>query len=54
VRAPLNSIIGAVIRDGRAFVPRGPDRIQPGDRLIIFTTHAAAERVREYFTAVTA
>jgi Trk K+ transport system NAD-binding subunit len=42
------------VRGGEAIVPRGTDRIQPGDRLIVFTTHAAAERVRDYFTTVQA
>jgi trk system potassium uptake protein TrkA len=47
---PLNSIIGAIVRGSRAFVPRGDQRVEPGDRLIVFTTHAAADRVRDYFT----
>jgi trk system potassium uptake protein TrkA len=47
---PLNSIIAAIVRHSRAFVPRGADRIEPGDRLIVFTTYAAADRVRDYFT----
>ena len=51
---PHNSIIGAIIRGAEAMVPRGTDRIQPGDRLIVFTTHAAADRVRNYFTNVPA
>jgi trk system potassium uptake protein len=51
---PLNSIIGAIIRGSQAIVPRGQDRIQPGDRLIVFTTHAAADHVRDYFTNVPA
>ena len=50
--APRNSIIGAVVRRSRAFVPRGNDRIEPGDRLIVFTTYAAADQVRDYFTNV--
>jgi trk system potassium uptake protein len=49
---PLNSIIGAVVRQSRAFVPRGDDRIEPGDRIIVFTTYAAADQVRDYFTKV--
>jgi trk system potassium uptake protein TrkA len=49
---PLNSIIGAVVRQSQAFVPRGTDRVQAGDRLIVFTTHAAADQVRDYFTKV--
>lgn len=52
--APLNSIVGAIVRSTRAFVPRGDDTIVPGDRLIVFTTHAAADRVRDYFTTVRA
>lgn len=50
--APLNSIVGAIVRQSRAFVPRGNDRIEPGDRIIVFTTHSAADRVRDYFTHV--
>ena len=49
---PLNSIVGAIVRGGQAIVPRGADRIQAGDRLIVFTTHEAADRVRDYFANV--
>jgi trk system potassium uptake protein TrkA len=52
--APSNSIVGAIVRGSQAIVPRGTDRIQPGDRLLVFTTHAAADRVRDYFTNVRA
>jgi trk system potassium uptake protein TrkA len=51
---PLNSIVGAIVRQGAAIVPRGMDRIEPGDRLIVFTTYDAADRVRDYFTNVNA
>jgi trk system potassium uptake protein TrkA len=51
---PLNSIIGAIVRPSGAFVPRGDDRVEPGDRIIVFTTYAAADQVREYFTYVKA
>jgi trk system potassium uptake protein TrkA len=47
---PRNSIIGAILRGSLAIVPRGTDRVEPGDRLIVFTTHAAADLVRDYFT----
>jgi trk system potassium uptake protein TrkA len=49
---PLNSIIGAIVRQSRAFVPRGTDRVEPGDRLLVFTTYLAADQVRDYFTTV--
>jgi Trk K+ transport system NAD-binding subunit len=52
--APLNSIVGAIIRGSQAIVPRGTDRVEPGDRVIVFTTYDAADRVRDYFTRVTA
>ena len=52
--APLNSIVGAIVRGSRASVPRGNDRVEPRDRLIVFTTHAAANRVRDYFSNVNA
>jgi Trk K+ transport system NAD-binding subunit len=42
------------VRQSRAFVPRGTDRVEPGDRLIVFTTHAAADQVRDYFTKMRA
>ena len=51
---PRASIIGAILRGNEAIVPRGNDRVQPGDRLIVFTTHEEANRVRDYFTTVTA
>jgi trk system potassium uptake protein TrkA len=47
---PLNSIVGAIVRKTGTIIPRGNDRIEPGDRLIVFTTYAAADRVRNYFT----
>ena len=50
--APLNSIVGAIVRHSRAFIPRGNDRVEPHDRLIVFTTHEAADKVRDYFTHV--
>jgi len=51
---PHNSIVGAIVRPSEAIVPRGADRIEPGDRLIVFTTHDAADRVRNYFSHVSA
>jgi trk system potassium uptake protein TrkA len=45
--APQDSIVGAIIRGGTAIVPGGNDRVEPGDRLIVFTTEGAADRVRD-------
>ncbi|MNC85450.1 potassium transporter peripheral membrane component [compost metagenome] len=49
---PRNSIIGAIVRGPTAIIPRGHDQVRPGDRLIVFTTHGEADRVRDYFTTV--
>jgi trk system potassium uptake protein TrkA len=51
---PPNSIVGAIIRQSLAFVPRGDTRVEPADRLIVFTTYEASDKVRDYFTQVTA
>ena len=47
---PDDSIIGAILRRSETIVPRGMDRVEPGDHLIVFTTDASADRVRDYFT----
>jgi Trk K+ transport system NAD-binding subunit len=52
--SPRNRIVGAILRGAEAIVPRGNDRVQPGDRLIVVTTHEEANRVRDYFTKVPA
>ena len=52
--APRESIVAAIVRGGTAIVPRGDDRIAAGDRLIVFCTEAAVQRVRDFFIAVKA
>jgi trk system potassium uptake protein len=49
LRALPESIIGAILRGDRTIVPGGDDVIQGGDRLLVFTTTADAEAVRQYF-----
>ena len=51
---PRDSIVGAIVRGGAAIVPRGGDQIEAGDRLIVFSTEAAADQVRNFFTSVKA
>ncbi len=38
IGAPGDAIVGAILRGGQAIVPRGDDRIEPGDRIIVFST----------------
>jgi trk system potassium uptake protein TrkA len=51
VAPPRDSIVGAILRRGGAIVPRGDDRIEPGDHLLVFSTQEAADRVRDFFTS---
>jgi trk system potassium uptake protein TrkA len=44
-----DAIVAAILRGEHAIVPRGDDRIGPGDRILLFSTREAADRVREYF-----
>jgi len=45
-----DAIVAAILRGDRAIVPRGDDVIQAGDRILIFSTQDAADRVRQFFT----
>lgn len=48
---PLNSVVGAVVRDASAFIPSGDTIILPGDNLVIFFTQKAAKAVEERFSS---
>jgi trk system potassium uptake protein TrkA len=50
IGTPGDVIVGAILRGGQAIVPRGIDRIEPGDRILVFSTRGAAERVQAYFS----
>ena len=50
IGAPGDAIVGAILRGGQAIVPRGDDRVEPGDRIIVFSTRQAADRVQAYFS----
>lgn len=43
------AIIGAIVRRHGVIVPHGEDVVEPGDKLFVFSTHEAADRVRNYF-----
>lgn len=50
---PRDSIVGAIIRGAHASVPRGTDRLQADDRLLVFTTRAGTDDVRLFFSRAT-
>jgi trk system potassium uptake protein TrkA len=52
LRAPSESIVGAILRGKEALVPRGDDVVGPGDRLVVFAGRASADAVRDYFVGV--
>jgi trk/ktr system potassium uptake protein len=39
------SLIGAIVRDGKAIFPHGDDELYPGDRVIVFTESSRAGQV---------
>ena len=43
------AIIVAVTRSERTLVPHGDDMIEPGDRLLVFSTETAREKLRQLF-----
>ncbi len=45
LRLPPLSVIGGVVRDGRAFVPRGRTELQAGDHLIVFVPRENIQHV---------
>jgi trk system potassium uptake protein TrkA len=42
-----SSLIGAIVRDGRAIFPHGDDTLQAGDRAIIFTPSSRVHEVEK-------
>jgi trk system potassium uptake protein TrkA len=50
IGTPVDAIVGAILRGSSVIVPRGDDRIEPGDRVIVFSTRDAADRVQQYFS----
>ncbi|MCP5107544.1 MAG: Trk system potassium transporter TrkA [bacterium] len=49
IRFPRDSIIGAVARNGKTFVPSGKDMLQVGDEIVIFAEKASVGKVGKMF-----
>lgn len=49
MRPPRGLRVGAVVRGERAFVPRGPDRLESGDVVILFVHEEELDTVRLLF-----
>ena len=50
IGTPVDAIVGAILRGREVIVPRGDDRVEPGDHIIVFSTREAAQRVQAYFS----
>ena len=50
IGAPGDAIVGAILRGREVIIPRGDDRVEPGDHIIVFSTREAADRVQAYFS----
>jgi trk system potassium uptake protein TrkA len=46
---PENTIIGAVVRNNTAIIPKGDTMLQKGDKLIIFTKSEALSSLEKIF-----
>jgi trk system potassium uptake protein TrkA len=54
MKPPKGLIVGAVVRGDRVFVPRGPDRLEVGDLVILFVKEEELDTVRLLFPGRTA
>jgi len=51
VDLPRGMLVAALRRDGRILVPRGSDRVEPGDRVLVIATSESAPRVAQLLTS---
>lgn len=49
VRFPDDCIVGAVVREGKVFIPNGQTILQDGDRAIVFSLATAISKVEDIF-----
>ena len=49
LRFPSDAIVGAIMRDDKMTVPKGDTIIQPGDRVVVFTTPKSLIEVEKLF-----
>ena len=42
-----NLLIAALMRKGKIIIPRGQDQIQPGDTVIVVTSHTGLHDIKD-------
>lgn len=50
LKMPKQSLIGAIVRGDELIIPRGGDKIEVGDRVVVFSARAALREVKKLFT----
>lgn len=50
LKFPDGAIIGCIIHNGSVSIPTGASRINPGDRIVVFTLPTALKEVEKFFT----
>ena len=46
---PQHAIVGAILHEDRAVIPRGDTRIEPGDRVVVFSLPRALDDLERFF-----
>ena len=49
MKSGLFGIIGAIVREDRVIIPRGPDYVQGGDHILVFCMRKEEQTVRDFF-----
>ncbi|MEM2977612.1 MAG: TrkA C-terminal domain-containing protein, partial [Thermoplasmata archaeon] len=44
---PKNAIVAAIVRNSQTIIPRGDERILPGDRLIVFVRTSVVPKLAQ-------
>jgi len=49
VRFPVNAIVGAILQNNQLVIPKGDTRVQPGDKVVVFSLPEAVDEVEKFF-----
>jgi trk system potassium uptake protein TrkA len=49
VRFPAHAIVGAVLQNDQLVIPKGDTKIQPGDKVVVFSLPQALDEVEKFF-----
>jgi trk system potassium uptake protein TrkA len=50
LKLPRGVLVAAMLRGEKLLVPRGPDRVEPGDRVLIITTTENASKLGDFLS----